>query len=120
MSGWRIKIIGSITFLSILLVGMIILSTSTSQAQENISSLSAAIKEHYDNVTPMYIHFVVPINGDDFWQVPFDFMNDNGATIAWRVIRDIEDDYIYIEQVNQGYTQSYWIPFSNIAYISSP
>lgn len=89
MSCWRIKLIIATTFLAVMSIVMFIISTSPSHAQECISSLGGTIKERYDNITPMYIHFVTPIDGDDFGEVPFDFTNDSGQIIAKRIIRDL-------------------------------
>lgn len=107
---------------ALLVVGILyspILPISHGQSEE-IDSLADYFIELRDSNTQVYIEFISPIDEIPGWAVPEDFTNDADEIIARRIIGKIGEDFVCIDSIGQGFTVTYCIPFSNIAFITQP
>ncbi|MEP7292512.1 MAG: hypothetical protein ABI835_12055 [Chloroflexota bacterium] len=104
-------------FALLMLIGALLTASRNIVADDDTpTGLPEQIHEFKDNWQIFTVWFVDPVNGDSFWDIPKSF-EDDGNIVARRYLTKVGTEHFCVDQVNQGFTQSYCVPFSNIAYI---
>ena len=103
-----------------LLLAVAIIGLSTTRevikAEDSDARMRTLLQRLDDNGVSFVISFVMPIVTDTYWRLPGE-IKDGGNIIGRRFIREIGDDFICIDEIGQGATDHFCVPFSNIAYI---
>lgn len=96
----------------------LLLSAMPSKAQEQTRNYASLLKGLTDRNVTVYIRFVSPTSGENIgWYIP-DKLKEDEQEVGQRVLREIGDDYICVDEIGQGLTNVYCVPFSNISYIN--
>ena len=91
-------------------------SSHTVDAESN-ATLADLIQDLADNEVPIGLEFVSPIASQKVWFVPDD-ITVNGRFAGRRLLGEIGDDYVCIEETGAGRQVTNCIPYSNIASVS--
>jgi hypothetical protein len=108
----------TIVVLSVLAFYGIDANNSRLKAQDNDSSMSLLLENLDSDGIPFVLNFVTPVSNESTaWLLPSD-IEDEGNVLGHRQVREISDEYICVDQIGQGATDVFCIPFSNVAFIS--
>ncbi len=110
--------IAFITLMMLVIVASAVSLVGSSRAQETPKrNLRALLEKLEKDKRGFTIEFVKPPLGasEAWWSIPKDLKDDKGHLIGRRLIREIGDDYICIDEPGQSVVFVTCIPFSNVA-----
>jgi hypothetical protein len=119
----KTRIVVGLLMILTFVIGVFAYSSYTLYGQEESTrAFRDHLQELRDNNRSAYIGLVAPSPLDDSpgWAVPEDFTNEAGGIIGRRIIGEIGEDFVCIDNIGQGYTITFCIPFTSIAYIMQP
>lgn len=102
----------------ILTILVLALSTATMEikAQNKDARMRTLLQQLNADDASFLVGFTVPVTTYHYWQLPGDIEYE-GNIIGRLLIREIGDDYMCVDDIGQGITTIFCVPFSNIAYI---
>lgn len=89
----------------------------TVNAEDNDSTLAYLIQELANEEVTIFLEFDTPVAGQNAWFIPEDLSVDEQFA-GRRLLGEIGEDYICIEEIGVGLQTTYCVPYSNIAYVS--
>ena len=105
----------------VILAGVIINGLVTpggvSSAQNNARTMRELLQQLVDDHIRFLVWFVTPVSEDrPYWDVPGE-LEYEGNIMGRRLVREIGDDYLCVDEIGQGATFTICVPFTNIAYV---
>ncbi len=114
----RLSICSAICLVIVTCIVQLNAGMKTVHADSDSRNIKSMLEMLVAENTTIAIVFREPVSQDSSgWVIPGDILDGNNI-IGRRIVKEIGDDYLCVDEIGQGATLVYCLPYTNILYLT--